>query len=125
IAQIGPGEHFSPLAIDDFSLLVHHVVVFKHALTDIKVIAFDTYLRLLDRLADHAMLDGLIFGDFGPRHHVLDTVAAEAFHQVVFEAKIETALARIALTARATAQLVVDTPGFMALRAEYEQAARL
>jgi len=49
---------------------------------------------------------------------------AEAFQQFVFLLRVQRARARVALPAGAADQLVVETPGFVALRADHMQAAR-
>ena len=44
--------------IDNLTLVVGYIVVFKKMLTDIKVAAFDFTLGLNNGVGDHAMLDG-------------------------------------------------------------------
>ena len=56
-------------------------------------------------------------------HEALHALAAEDAHQVVLEGEEEARLARVALTAGAAAQLVVDAPRFVALGADDVQAA--
>ena len=46
-------------------------------------------------------------------------------HQLVLEREVEPALARVALAARAAAQLVVDAPALVALAAEHVEPAEL
>ena len=58
-------EPVQPLRVDDFALTVDHVVVFNDALANVKVVAFDADLRLLNGLADHAVLDRLVFREAG------------------------------------------------------------
>ena len=60
-----------------------------------------------------------------PLHHSHDPVGAEALHEVVLEREEEAAAARVALTARAAAELVVDPARVVALGAEDEEAARV
>ena len=55
--------------------------------------------------------------------HAVELVGAEDAHQVVFEREEELRAARIALTAGAAAQLVVDAAALVALGAEHEQPA--
>ena len=52
-----------------------------------------------------------------------DSARGEETHEVVFERKVEPALARVALTAGSAAELVVDAAGFVALAAEHVEAA--
>jgi hypothetical protein len=56
---------------------------------------------------------------------VVDPVPGEQAHEVVLGGEEEARLARIALAAGAAAQLVVDPPRLVALRADDEQAARV
>ena len=56
--------------------------------------------------------------------HPAHPVGAEDPHQVVFERQEEARRARIALPARAAAQLVVDAPALVPLGADDEQARR-
>ena len=49
--------------------------------------------------------------------------AAEDTHEVVLKRDIEAGEARVALTSRTTAQLVVDTAGIMALCADDAESA--
>ena len=72
------------------------------------------------------MLDGHVVAHVGRDHHLGDAVhlvATEQAHEVVLERQVELGLARIALTAGAAAQLVVDTTGLVALGADDGQAA--
>ena len=85
--------------------------------------AFDLLLRLLDRAVDHGVLDGDVFLHLEPLHDALDALGAEDAHEVVFERQEEARAAGVALAAGTTAQLVVDTPRFVALGAEDVQAA--
>ena len=69
------------------------------------------------------MVDRLALLHADPAHEALDVLAAEQPHQVVFEGNVEARLARVALTSRPAAQLVVDAPGLVALRAQDVEAA--
>ena len=83
-------------------------------------------LGALDGLGDDLVLDGHVVAHVGRDHHLGDAVhlvAAEQAHEVVLERQVELGLARIALTAGAAAQLVVDTTGLVALGADNGQAA--
>src|SRR5690606_2589361 len=58
-------------------------------------------------------------------HEALDVGAAEDAHQVVVEREVEARGARVALTAGAAAELVVDAAGLVALGAQDEETAEL
>ena len=57
-------------------------------------------------------------------HHALNALGAEQAQDIVLQGEEEPALARVALTAGAAAQLVVDPAGLVALGAQDEEAAR-
>ena len=83
-------------------------------------------LGALDGLGNDLVLDGHVVAHIGRDHHLGDAVhlvAAKQAHQIVLERQVELGLARIALTAGAAAQLIVDTTGLMALGADDGQAA--
>ena len=85
---------------------------------------FDLALRLLDLAREHAALDDLAFLHAGELQQPLGAGRiAEDAHQVVFHRQIEAARARIALAARAAAQLIVDAARFVAFGADDVQAA--
>ena len=55
----------------------------------------------------------------------LHGAGGEEAHQLVVEAQVEAALARIALAARTAPELVVDAPALVALGAEHVEPAEL
>ena len=125
VGQVLAVQNLIALGVDDLALLVHDVVVLKDALTHGEVDALDLVLGALDGLGDDLVLDGHVVAHVGRDHHLGDTVhlvAAEQAHEVVLERQVELGLARIALTAGAAAQLVVDTAGLVALGADNGQA---
>ena len=108
---------------DDLALVVHHVVVLEHVLAGVEVARLDLLLRLLQRLVDPGMGDGLAFLQAELLQHAVHAVRAEDAHQVVLERQVELGAARVALAAGAAAQLVVDAPALVALGAEHVEAA--
>ncbi len=106
-------EDLAAQRVDVLALLVHHVVVFEEVLADGEVLRLDLLLRALDGARHHAVLDRHAFFHAELLHQAGNAIRAEDAHQVVFERKIEAGGARIALTAGAAAQLVVDTPRFV------------
>ena len=78
----------------------------------------------LDPAGHHGALDGITFLPTPPGlEDLLDPFAGEDPHQVVFQRQEELRTPRVALAARAPAQLVVDAPAFVALGADNVQAA--
>ena len=124
LAQVGPLEDLVAARVDDLALLVHHLVVLEDVLADLAVALLDGVLGPLDGLRDHLRLDGHLVGE-GLAHHPAHGAGGEEAHQLVVEAQVEPALARIALTARPTPELVVDAPALVALGAEHVEPAQL
>ena len=122
--QVGAVEDLVAALVDHLALLVHDLVVLEHVLADLAVALLDGGLGTLDGLGDHLGLDGLVVGQ-GAAHHPAERTGGEQAHQLVVEAEVEAALAGIALTAGAAAELVVDAAALVALGAEHVQAAEL
>ena len=119
------GAHdLGALLIDHLALIVGDVVEQQQLLADVEVVRFDLALRLLDLAREHAALDHLAFLHAGHLQQPLGAHRiAEDAHQVVFHRQVEAARARIALAARAAAQLIVDAARLVALGADDVQAA--
>ncbi len=111
--------------VDHLALLVHHVVVFKQSLANPEVILLDFLLRPFDRSRDERMRDHFAFFQSQPFHDACNAVAAKQAHQIVFQREEEHRRSRITLTTCASAQLPVNAPGFMALRANNVQPSRI
>ena len=124
LAEVGVVEDLVAALVDDLALLVHHLVVLEDVLADLGVALLDGVLRPLDGLGDHLRLDRHVVGQ-GLAHHPVHGAGGEQAHELVLERQVEAALAGIALTARATAQLVVDAAALVALGAEHVEAAEL
>jgi hypothetical protein len=120
---VGP-QDLEPLVIDGLPLPVQYVVVLEEVLADVKVVALHRGLGALDGLAHQAVFDGEIFSDL---FHELGQhlFATKSTHQVVFQRKVEARRARLTLAAGASAKLVVDAPGLVALGAQDVEPARL
>ena len=126
--QVLAVENLVALLVDDLALSVHDVVVVEDVLTHGKVDFLNLALGALNGLGDHLCLNRHVVRHLVLGHHRRDaihTVAAEQAHEVVLEREIELGLARIALTAGAASELVVDTTGLVALGADHAQAAGL
>ena len=104
--------------VDGVTLQVHDVIVFEDVFTGCEMHGFDLALSALDRLRDHARLNGHVVFGAGLFHHAGDgihAVPSEKTHEVVFQREIELRKTRVALAAGAAAKLIVDTAGFMTL----------
>ena len=115
-------EDLVALGVDRLALLVDDVVVLDDALADVEVVALDAGLRVLDRLGDHARLDGHVALEAHALHEGRDPVAREALQERVLEREEEARRAGVALAAGATAQLVVDAACVVALGADDVEA---
>jgi len=94
--------------INDFALLVHHVVVLERPLADLEVVLLDALLGLADGAVKQGVLQFLALFEAHLLHILDDLVRAEQAHQIIFERDEEVRGAGIAL-ARATAtQLAVN-----------------
>jgi hypothetical protein len=111
------------LFVDDLALVVHHVVVFDDLLADVVVARLDLLLRLLNGLGQPLGADRLAIGQIAVHHAREHRVRPEDAQQIVLKAEVELRQARIALTARTAAQLVVDAAAFVALGADHAEAA--
>ena len=118
-------EHVAAVRVDRLALAVQHVVVLQHVLADLGVAGLDLRLRALDRAADHGGLDRDVVGEVRAGEDRLGGAGLEQAHQVVGQRQVEAALAGVALTAGAAAQLVVDAARLVPLGAEDVEAARL
>ena len=120
------GRHqLDALLVDLLALAVHDVVEAQQVLADLEVARLDLALRRLERLVEPAMGQRLVVGHALLLHPVEHLVVAEDAHQVVFQRQEELRCTRVALAARAAAQLVVDAPALVALGTEDVKAADL
>ncbi len=113
------------LAVDDLTLAVEDLVVLQDVLARLEVLGLDLRLGRRDRARHHLVLDRHVVGDVGHRHDALDHLRLEQAHQVVAQRQVEAGLARVALSAGAAAQLVVDTARLVALGAQHVQPAEV
>ena len=116
-------HHVRALLVNHLALVVHDVVIFHNLLARLIVARLHLLLRRLDRLAEPFAADRLAIFQAGIHHARKQRFAAEDAQQIVLQAQIEAAEARIALTARTAAQLIVDAAAFMPFRAQHEQTA--
>ena len=123
LLAVGAVEDVLAVAVDAFSLLVHHFVVFEQVFADLEVAFLDLLLRAFDAARDHAAFDRLALLHAEPGEHVFHPFAGEDPHQVVFQREVEAAAAGVALPAATAAKLEVDSPGFVAFGADDVQPA--
>ena len=114
-------EDIVSLLIHDFTLLAQDVIILQQGLTGIEVDAFHPLLGRGNRLGYGLGLDGFITQGREDTFHAL---TAEADHQIILYRDKESGFTRITLTAGTSAQLVVDTPGFMPFGTKHAQTAQ-
>src|SRR5690606_31303632 len=105
-------------AINNISLLVHHIIILKQALTNAEIVFLNLLLCALNAVADHAVLDHITFLVSQFIHQSGNSLATEHAHQIVFERNIELRSARIALATGTTTKLSVNTSAFMSFRTD-------
>ena len=115
-------EDLAALSVDHLALLVHNLVVLQDILTHLEVRGLHLGLRTLDGVGDHLRVDRLVIRDVQASHHRLHRLAHEAGDQVIAHGEVEAGLARVTLTRGTTTQLVIDTAGLVALRAQHVEA---
>ena len=113
------------LLIDDLALVVRDVVVLEQVLANVEVSTFDLSLRLLDGVGDHPVFDCFPFFQAQRLHDAANTIGREDPHQIVFHRQIEARRAIVALTARATSQLIVYAARFVSFGTDDVQTTRV
>ena len=121
-AASSPTEHGAPPLEQPAMLLLDDGGVARERPADLEVLPFDDALRPRDLAADDRVLDRRVGrgGTQAGRNQAVDPVAHQ---QIVLEADEEPRLAGIALAPRAAAQLQVDAPALVAVRADDIEAA--
>ena len=123
VAHIVAVNDFVAEAVNDFALLVHHVVVFERAFALLEIVLLDAFLRGLDGAIQQRMLKLLAFFEAHALHDFDNAVGTEQAHQIVFERDEKVRRTGIALARATSAQLPVNAPRLVALRADDVQAA--
>lgn len=85
LAQVLAEEDLAALAVHDFTLLVHDIVVLEDVLADVEVACLDLLLRVLDGIRDELVFDWLVLVHAELVHDARDAVRGEEAQQVVFE----------------------------------------
>src|SRR5574344_1093692 len=109
------------LLINDVTLFGQNIIVILEVFTDIEVLAFDLFLSVGNGVGKHPVLVRIVLEIV--REHLSDVIRSKPPHKFIVERDEETGIAWIALTARTSAQLVIDTAGFMTFRAEDTKSA--
>ena len=95
-------DDFVAVAVDDFTLLVHHIIKVEDSFTPCVVTLFNALLSCFNGLVEPLVLESFTVFHAEAFHHVGHALGGgEVAHQVVFERNEELAHAGVALT-RAT-----------------------
>ncbi len=122
--DVGGVQNVVALLVDDLALIVGDVVVFQQLLANVEVVRFHLALGGFDAARDHARFNRFALGHLEAIHDGLDPLARKNAQQRVFQAQVKTRGTRITLTARTTAQLVVDASRLVALGGNDAQATQ-
>ena len=112
-AQICFCQDFFTLSVNNFTLLVHNVVIFQNVFTNVKVTTFNFLLRIFDGFGYEAMFDGFIIFHTKFIHNACNIITAKETHQIVFQGQEEFRGTGVTLTSATTTQLVIDTTAFV------------
>lgn len=85
LTQVLAEEDLAALAVHDFTLLVHDIVILEDVLADVEVACLDLLLSVLDGIRDELVFDWLILVHAELVHDARDAVRGEEAQQVVFE----------------------------------------
>lgn len=85
LTQVLAEEDLAALAVHDFTLLVHDIVILEDVLADVEVARLDLLLRVLDGIRDELVFDWLVLVHAELVHDARDAVRGEEAQQVVFE----------------------------------------
>src|SRR4051812_24526724 len=118
-------EHLATLLVDHLALCVHDVVVLEDVLARDEVLLLDLLLGAFDLAREDFRLHRLVVRNLEALHDPFDPVAGEQADEIIFAGEVEARLARVALAARAAAELVVDPARLVTFGAEHVEAARL
>ena len=109
--------------IDHLALVIGDIIKQQQLLADIEVMRLDLTLRVFDLPCQQTAFDDLALLHAGDLQQTLGAIGiTKDAHQRVFHRQIEAAGTRVTLTARTTAQLVVDAPRLVPLGTDDVQA---
>ena len=117
-------KHRTALSIDDISLLIHYVVVCDNVLSALEVGILYIFLRTLNRVGQNFCINGGVVGKLQRFGNSQDSLTSEQTHKIVLQGQKEHGFSGIALTARTSSELIIDTSGLVSFGAENEQTAR-
>ena len=83
--QIFPVQNTSSLGVDDFSLLIHDIVILQDIFTGSEVSALYFLLRIFDGLRQHLGFDSLVSRRRQLLHHNLNPLPAEKTDEIVVQ----------------------------------------
>ena len=125
-ARIFGGEDFIAIAVDDFALIVHHIIEIEDVLPAPIVELFHAFLRGLHRAVEPAVLKCFAVLHTESLHHGCHAFCGrEVAHEVVLEGDKELGISGVSLPRATSAELAVDPAGFVAFGADHHQASHI
>ena len=119
-------QNFVAFAVNNLTLFVKHIIIFKHIFTCTKVHCFHFLLCRFKEPCQNARLQRHIFiSTENNREPVFHSVFAKTLWQIVFKRDKEYAWAWVALTSGTTTQLIVNTTRFMTFSAQNVKTTKL
>ena len=71
--------------INNFTLRIHHIIIFQQSFTDTEIIFFYFFLGTFDRFSNHAMLNHIAFFMSQFIHPSTQTITTKQTHQIIFQ----------------------------------------
>src|SRR5690606_9921522 len=100
-------------------MTVNHVVVLDYVFTGVKVVTLNALLRCFKRFTNSLVVDWPVVIYPEPLHKGSHALTLEDTHKIVFGTHVKLRHTRVTLTTTTTTQLVVNTAGFVPLRADH------
>src|SRR5690242_9870280 len=110
-------------AVNNRTLLVHHIIIFQQSFPDPKVIFLHLFLCTFNTVGNHFMLDHLAFFITHPVHQCGNLFTSEHAHEVVFEGNEKFGRTGITLPSCTATELPVHTAAFVSFGSEDCQTA--
>src|SRR5208283_313255 len=123
VLQGFPLQYLQPERVYFLPLLVHYIIIFQQVLSDVKIVSFHSFLRILYGPGYHLVLNGNVLLHFQEIHQTAYPVGAENAHEVVLKGQIKPRGARVSLSSRPASKLIVCTPCLMAFSSDYMEPA--
>jgi len=85
LQQMLVGEDGIALGVDEVSLLIQYIIIVEQVFSDFEVSIFHPFLRFLDGIGEHAVLDRLSVLHADSSQDVFQVVRSEETHQRIVQ----------------------------------------